>query len=110
MCDASNTSALLNWNHIPRYPFLKSYTDRFVYPDMTTKNHSAFSQRVSSLNAEQMLVLNDPQTSGGLLITIDPIYIDAFLAVIATHGILGEMSISIGHMKSRSECVIEVVS
>ena len=108
MCDASQTSAELNWNSIPKYPFLKSYTDQFVYPDMTTKNHSAFSSRVCPLNAEQMLVLNDPQTSGGLLITVDKNSIEDFQNIIATHGVLGEMTKPIGHMTTRSERIIEL--
>jgi selenide,water dikinase len=96
MCDASKATAEIDWTHIPRYPFLKSYTDQFVYPDMITKNHSAFSQRVSALNAEQMLVLNDPQTSGGLLITIDASHAHDLQALLLAHGIHGACTQPIG--------------
>ncbi|MFM7813200.1 MAG: selenide, water dikinase SelD, partial [Flavobacteriales bacterium] len=110
MCDASKTSAELNWSQIPRYPFLKKYTDQFIYPDMTTKNHSAFSSRVSALNAEQMLVLNDPQTSGGLLVTIEKNSIDEFRSIIGSFNILGEMNHPMGQMITPSERAIEVHS
>lgn len=64
--------ATLEYAAIPVLPAARKWVSQFVYPDMTTKNHSAFSSHVSALNAEQLLLLNDPQTSGGLLISVAP--------------------------------------
>lgn len=72
MIQSSHLYAVLDYAAIPVLPAARKWVSQFVYPDMTTKNHSAFSSHVSALNAEQMLLLNDPQTSGGLLISIAP--------------------------------------
>lgn len=44
----------------------------FIVPNNTMRNFKAFHDRCSKLSAFQLHVLCDPQTSGGLLIAIDP--------------------------------------
>jgi selenide,water dikinase len=70
MMKASGTSAELEFDKIPLYPFLDKYLEQFIYPDITTKNFSHVSGAVSTLNSKQLFTLCDPQTSGGLLISL----------------------------------------
>jgi selenide, water dikinase len=72
MCKASNVSAALWEEKIPLLPGLHAYVDQMIYPDMTMKNYSAFVGNVSQLSMRQALTLCDPQTSGGLLVSVAP--------------------------------------
>ena len=62
----------LNYAAIPVLASAKRLASQFVFPDITTRNFNAVKEHVSTLNGEQMLVLCDPQTSGGLLISASP--------------------------------------
>jgi selenide,water dikinase len=70
MCVASNVSAEVEFNKIPTYPFLADYISKSIYPDMTMKNYSHFAANTSPLGMRELLIMCDPQTSGGLLISV----------------------------------------
>ena len=70
MC-GSEFSAELNWDKIPSFDFLNEYLQQNIIPDNTYKNWNAWENKVDGIS--DMLpfqVLNDPQTSGGLLISV----------------------------------------
>jgi selenide,water dikinase len=91
-------SAQLDFAAIPKYPGLKKYLDAFVYPDMTTKNFSAYSTQISSLTAEQFFTLCDPQTSGGLLVAVRPESRSDFEELALNHGLMGIADHPIGRI------------
>lgn len=72
LCRASKVGATLNMKDVPRFEGLAPLLSQFVYPDMTMRNYNAFRAEMSELPAEALLLLCDPQTSGGLLIAADP--------------------------------------
>ncbi|MBI1289343.1 MAG: selenide, water dikinase SelD [Flavobacteriales bacterium] len=72
VCEGSGVSASINYADVPLIENLKTYLDQFIYPDMTMKNFSTYSSKVSQLSGEQLFTLCDPQTSGGLLICVQP--------------------------------------
>lgn len=72
MCDGSTLSAEISFKDVPQLNHVKSYIDKFIYPDMTMKTFSWLKDSISELSGEQLLLLCDPQTSGGLLIAVDP--------------------------------------
>jgi len=70
MCEASGLTARIDFSALPVYPFLEEYTAAHVYPDMTMKNYSHYASKITQLSLPQLLVMCDPQTSGGLLIAV----------------------------------------
>ena len=74
MCEGAQLSAEIDFESIPLIDdaILQEYLNKFVMPDNTMRNFKAFSSKVSKLNARQLQLLCDPQTSGGLLIAVDP--------------------------------------
>ena len=72
MCEGSQLSAEIQFSTVPRLECVKSYLDRFIYPDMTMKTFSWLKDSITELTGGQLLLLCDPQTSGGLLIAADP--------------------------------------
>lgn len=108
MMNGSKTSAEINFASIPRYPFLQKYLDEFIYPDITTKNFSAVSAHVSTLRAEQLLLLCDPQTSGGLLLSVDPRIQKEIVSIFKDFGIAEPCFNEIGSVTSQREKLIFV--
>ena len=72
MCEASGTTARVDFSSLPVYPFLESYVAAHIYPDMTMKNYTHYASKIDQLSLQQLLVMCDPQTSGGLLIAVPP--------------------------------------
>lgn len=108
MMKASGTSAEIHYPSIPVYPFLQAYLSRFIYPDITTKNFSAYRESVSELSAEQLFTLCDPQTSGGLLISIDPGFEKECLLILRDFQIAENCLQTIGSVISESDKTIYV--
>jgi selenide,water dikinase len=106
MIQSPDLCATLDYASIPVLPAARKWVSQFVYPDMTTKNHSAFSSFVSPLNAEQMLLLNDPQTSGGLLVSVSPEEAHHVAEVMMRFGILEPKPI--GQIEQSGEIKISV--
>lgn len=71
MCEGSNLSAEIEYSKIPLLNNLSFYTSQFIYPDNTMRNWSNYSTKVDGINGESLLTLSDPQTNGGLLISLD---------------------------------------
>jgi selenide,water dikinase len=72
MCEASGLSARVDFASLPVYPFLDAYVSAHIYPDMTMKNYAHYASKIDQLSLQQLLVMCDPQTSGGLLIAVPP--------------------------------------
>lgn len=72
MCEASQVSATLHMENIPVIPSAFHYLSQNTIPGGTHRNWKSYGEKVSTLTEEQRLLLADPQTSGGLLIAIDP--------------------------------------
>lgn len=70
MIKASNVSANINLKDIPMIKDIELYTTQFCYPDITTKNLNAYNPTTEGLNGLEFLLLCDPQTAGGLLISV----------------------------------------
>ena len=70
MCEASGLSARIDFSALPVYPFLDAYVGAHIYPDMTMKNYAHYASKIDQLSLQQLLVMCDPQTSGGLLIAV----------------------------------------
>jgi selenide, water dikinase len=72
MASASNLSAVINFSSVPIHKNIKKYIDLNAIPGGTNRNMSSYGGQVSGLNADQTNILADPQTSGGLLIALNP--------------------------------------
>ncbi len=73
MCEASNVSAVLNFNKVPTINknILDYYLAAKCIPGGTHRNWESYGHKIAPLTDEQKFVLADPQTSGGLLVAIE---------------------------------------
>ncbi|HNR20040.1 MAG TPA: selenide, water dikinase SelD [Bacteroidia bacterium] len=109
VCNGSNVSAEINFSKIQFLTNLEQYLDKFIYPDITTKNYAAISAHVTDLDAKQLFTLCDPQTSGGLLICVNEDGKEKISSLLKLNGIAEELCEPIGRVISRSEKLIYVL-
>ncbi|MCD6069462.1 MAG: selD [Bacteroidetes bacterium] len=72
MLTDTGLSAIIKRDKVPILEPARSFAKQFVFPDNTTRNYSAQSKHMEGLIDLDMLFFCDPQTSGGLLFSVDP--------------------------------------
>lgn len=72
MCEGSGTAAVLNGSAIPLLAELDYYIEKKSVPGGTTRNWESYGHKIGSIGERYRAVLCDPQTSGGLLVAVDP--------------------------------------
>jgi selenide,water dikinase len=71
ICEGSDLSAEINFNEVPRFDFLLEYIQQKSMPGGTQRNWEGYGSKISAITEEQKSILADPQTSGGLLVSVD---------------------------------------
>lgn len=82
MLAGSNLSARIQKNALPIMEAAKEYAKQFVFPDNTTRNYNDQSKHIAGMTDLDFIFYCDPQTSGGLLFSVDPNHeneMDAYL-------------------------------
>ena len=75
MCKASSLLAKINYVKLPVLdPVVYDYIKKGAIPGGTKRNWNSYGAQVQLDNPEWYKLLGDPQTSGGLLISIDPAF------------------------------------
>lgn len=72
VCQASNVSARVDFQRLPRLAEAEEYRRRGAVPGGTLRNHKAFATLLGDMQEAHWQWLCDPQTSGGLLLAVDP--------------------------------------
>ena len=72
ICEGSGVSAEIEFSKIPVLPGMEKYITQSSIPGGTDRNFQSYGHKVSPLSDLQKAILCDPQTSGGLLIALDP--------------------------------------
>ncbi len=79
MCEASGTAARLNLHRVPLIASrIHHYVQEGLIPGGTRRNLASYGERIRNLPPDWAPILADPQTSGGLLIAVDPAHAPAF--------------------------------
>ena len=97
MCEASNTGAIIYYNELPLLGdnVLDYYLDMKSYPGGTMRNWDNYGDYFRLANDAQKYIVADPQTSGGLLVAIDPAHQQEFEDLLIIHN---KTLSPIGHM------------
>jgi selenide,water dikinase len=110
MAEGANLTAEINWNNVPYFDFIDSYLTKNIIPDNTYRNWNAYEKKVTGLNNMKVFqILNDPQTSGGLLISINPSNQFDLINLFTQNGLQDYIK-PIGSFKSASDFVIETLN
>src|SRR5258706_2419920 len=106
VCDGSGLSAEIEFDKVPRFDFLEAYIEQKSMPGGTGRNWASYGHKISPLSAYQKAILADPQTSGGLLVSVDAEKISEFESFVRSKGC--ELR-SFGRLIQKNELVIRVV-
>ncbi len=96
MCEGSNLSAEISYSKIKLIEGVEALAKKFVAPDNTFRNWKSYEPKVSGISGESLVTLCDPQTSGGLMIAVDPSMGKDFSALLLENG-LQNFSLPIGN-------------
>lgn len=70
ICAGSHVSAQLEYEKIPLLEGCNDLAKAFIYPDNTMRNYQAVLPHSKGLNGSNLFTLCDPQTNGGLMVSI----------------------------------------
>jgi selenide,water dikinase len=87
ICEGSGVSAEIEFDKIPIIPALDYYIGEKCIPGGTNRNFTSYGHKVSAITEKQKNVLCDPQTSGGLLVAVDPTMIKEVKRVFNAYGL-----------------------
>jgi selenium donor protein len=110
MLEASGHSARLDASKLPIIPGAKELVLNDVVPGGTKRNHEAaclVTNWSDGVSMEDQILMSDAQTSGGLLIAVDPAEMGAFSQSLADAGTLAQAVI--GEITPRADKLVEVV-
>ena len=91
MCRASQVSAVIDFAAIPQLGDLASYLAAGMAPGGTRRNWAGYGEAIDCPDAIRRDILCDPQTSGGLLIAVDPAAFAEVAELLHNHGLAIEV-------------------
>ncbi len=71
VCEGSGLSAEIEFSKVPKFNFLDMYIQQKSMPGGTQRNWESYGHKINAGTEEQKVILADPQTSGGLLVSVD---------------------------------------
>ena len=107
MCEGSGVSADLWFNKVPLIKGIEPYIEQKAFPGGTTRNWNSYGHKVKMDRKDLQFILCDPQTSGGLLVAIDPAERDVFLKMVADRNMILD---PIGSLKEKGAFLVDVIS
>jgi selenide,water dikinase len=87
VCEGSQLTAEIDFEKVPRLAAAEAYRQQGAIPGGTQRNWASYGHKVGPISEEQRHWLCDPQTSGGLLVCVDPAQREAVLAVFEQYGL-----------------------
>jgi len=106
MASGSGLTARLAYAAVPRLDSVAYYLEAGCVPGGTHRNFESYGHSVARLTEPQKQLLCDPQTSGGLLIAVEPSGEAEFLSIAAEHGL---QLACIGELLARRDYAVELV-
>ncbi len=105
MCEAAEVSAEIILHKLPLIDGIQEYINQFIFPDNTYRNWNAYSAKTKGVVGMDLVKLCDPQTSGGLMLAVDPENQKWFEDAMKQQN---QVIWEIGKFKEKGEFVVEV--
>ena len=105
ICKGSGLKAVLDFKKIPVIPKAKYYQQLGCIPGGTGRNYESYKSEVCDLEDAEKEIIFDPQTSGGLLVTVSEESVDEFLSVCASKGLELESFGELQELKGSNEFI-----
>lgn len=109
ICTGSSLQANVWFDQVPALPGVAEYIAQGCVPGGTDRNFASYGHLLGAMSDEQLKLLCDPQTSGGLLLAVKP---ESEKIVIESAGAMGITLTAIGELlpATAGRALIEIVS
>lgn len=87
LAEGSGLSARIQADGVPLIDGLDYYIENECFPGGTFRNYDSYGHKISPITEAQKQILCDPQTSGGLLVAVEPSEREAFFSVCKESGL-----------------------
>ena len=87
VCEGSSLNAVLDFDKIPLLSHVNEYLDMGCSPGGASRNFESFGHVLGDMTQRQREILCDPQTSGGLLVTVNEAGKEEFLRITQQNGL-----------------------
>jgi len=106
MCEGSRLSAVIDFDKIPKFSITATYIKEGCIPGGTNRNWESYGSRISLSNEnDQKHILCDPQTSGGLMISVEDAVTTEVEKILISNNI---NPIPFGYLKAAEDVLITV--
>jgi len=78
VCRGSNTSAEIYFDSLPLLPNILKYIEHDCVPGGTQRNFDSYGNQISTITDLERSIICDPQTSGGLLVSVSNEALEGF--------------------------------
>lgn len=109
MMVAADLSAQINHPSIPLIEGIEEYTSKMIVPDNLYRNWNSYEKKVNNIGALSFFTMNDPQTNGGLMITVKSEMQEEFETFLKENN-LQEFSQPIGKVVSKKNYCVEIIN
>ncbi|MDD7804859.1 MAG: selenide, water dikinase SelD [Endozoicomonas sp. (ex Botrylloides leachii)] len=107
LCEGSHLQATLEYKKLPLLPGVEHYQKLNCIPRGTQRNYDSYGYKASAISEIQKQILCDPQTSGGLLVSVSKQAESQFHAVALEYGLdlsnIGKLSVK------HKECFVNII-
>lgn len=106
MMEGGDLSAELNYEKVLLIEGIQTYISKMIVPDNVYRNWNSYQHKVKNIGAESFFTLCDPQTNGGLMVTISSNHKNEFEQFLKENN-LTEFASPVGRVIKKSEfCII----
>jgi selenide, water dikinase len=106
VCEGSGLSAEIEFRRVPKFDFLDSYIQQKSMPGGTERNWQSYEHKIGPVSESQRAILADPQTSGGLLVSVDGDKVNEFEDFVRGEGY--ELK-PLGRLVKRESVVVRII-
>lgn len=99
LCEGSQVSAKLYFDHVPLITDLSYYLEKKTIPGGTKRNFDSYGRKIDRISDNQQAILCDPQTSGGLLISVSENGVNDLICLLKENN-LSDFTQPIGRIES----------
>ena len=108
MAEGAGLSAEMDYTNVPLIDGLQEYIAKMMIPDNAYRNWNSFEKKVKNIGTESFFTLCDPQTNGGLLITVSEKYKNEFETFLIENN-LGDFAKPIGKMTDKKNEIVTIL-
>lgn len=110
MAEGSGLSAEVDFKNIPIIiSDLGAYLHQQSIPGGTVRNWDSYGKKIGPITAYQQSILADPQTSGGLLVAVNPAAVEEVTNILRLHG-LDQFTLPVGIFTKQQQLAVSIKS